>query len=222
MRSSTSKALCTPLCIRGWTVTCVDSLVKCVWVYSVPQFGKWPSLYFLLLALRVCPQAEADSVEEVAVACATWLTAAGRGRTALSKQRAYGQSRFWFRFSNGGVPLRDRIHFGSLEGQEKRKTMMTAGGNSYHKTKVGLLSLYVILLYYWILLLTFWTLFLNVLNQFQLTITWIFCCSYCPLLANRVLCLPWFSSPVEENHNYVIWFKKKGGCVAQSQVPEFS
>lgn len=62
----------------------------CVKVYFCIQIC-WCSLCFLLW---VCSPAEADCVEEAAVAWGTWVTAARLGHTALSKLRAVRLHRF--------------------------------------------------------------------------------------------------------------------------------
>lgn len=79
------------------------------------------SLCFLL-AHRGRPPAEADGVEEAAVARGARVAAAGLGQTGLRKVRAPGHRRRGRRFGGRGwASRRNRDRFGLLEGGEDRK-----------------------------------------------------------------------------------------------------
>ena len=76
-----------------------------------------------LSAQRVCLPAEADCIEEAAVAWSTSVTAARQGLTALCKLRAVRLNRLgWYFSRRAKVIWRNRDHSGLLEVGENRNT----------------------------------------------------------------------------------------------------
>lgn len=83
------------------------------------QFWLYRCSLCSLLVLRFGPPAEADSVEEAAVACGIGVTAAGQRQTALFNLRALVLHRFAWHFF-GCFIWTNRDHFGLLESEENR------------------------------------------------------------------------------------------------------